>query len=124
MKKLLLIFLIIFSTSLHAELKLISQNIDETKYYVYSETIKKIDGYIYFWSLSDYPKNEFGSMSNKYYFQTDCRLGRVKPLSYTFFTESMGLGEISTSNDEPSNWEFVVPGSAFKDMVDYVCKDD
>lgn len=68
-----------------------SKNVDGNTFYVDFERIKKHGGYVYFWILSDYLKpDKYGDLSFKRYNQGDCKLFRVKPLSYVFHKQPMG----------------------------------
>ena len=98
MKKLLLIFtllfsILMFSTPSYGEWTKVSENVNGTTFYVDFERIKKHGGYVYFWNLLDYLKpDEHGILSAKVYRQCDCKLFRYKVLSVSFHKEPMGVG--------------------------------
>ena len=82
-----------FSTPSYGEWTKTGINVDGDTFYVDFERIRKHDGYVYFWRLSDYLKpilNEY--MSDKGYQEVDCNLLREKDLSLTFYNEPMGGG--------------------------------
>ncbi|MDP7557459.1 MAG: hypothetical protein QF687_06205, partial [Nitrospinaceae bacterium] len=61
MKKLLLIFTLLFSTLLfstpsYSEWTKVGENMSGDTYYVDFERIRKHGGYVYYWSLGDYLK--------------------------------------------------------------------
>jgi len=69
-------------------------------FYVDFDTIKKHDGYVYYWELGDYLKpNEFGDLSAKIYREVDCKLFRFKVLGDSYYTEPMGRGTPSASSN-------------------------
>ena len=76
-EKLLLIFLIIFSSQLFAEWKAVSIGKDRV-FYVDFDNLRESDGYIFFWELVNLKEVEkFGRdyyKSFKTYKQADCKL--------------------------------------------------
>ena len=98
MKKLILILLfstVMFSSSSYAEWTKMSENVDGTTYYVDYERIRKHDGYVYWWILSDYLKpTSQGYLSNQSYNQGDCTLFRLKSLSVSFHEKPSVVGEL------------------------------
>ena len=92
-----LIFSVMFSSSTSfAGWKKVDTNTETgDTFYVDFERIKKHDGYVYWWDLTDLLKpNEYGILSGKIYKQGDCKKFRYKWLSMSFHKESMGGGEI------------------------------
>ena len=92
-----LIFSLMFSPSTSfAGWKKVDTNTETgDTFYVDFERIKKHDGYVYWWDLTDLLKpNEYGILSGKIYKQGDCKKFRYKWLSMSFHKESMGGGEI------------------------------
>ena len=71
MKKLLLIFTLLFSTLMfstpsYGEWTKVGANVRGTNFYVDFDRIRKHDGYVYFWTLNDYLKpTKRGTLSNK-----------------------------------------------------------
>ena len=73
---------------------------DGITFYVDFDTMKKHDGYVYYWELGDYLKtNEFGDLSAKVYREVDCKLFRFKVLGDSYYTEPMGRGTPSASSN-------------------------
>ena len=111
MKKLILILLFsasMFSSSSYAEWTKVSGNAMGTVYVDY-ERIRKHDGYVYWWELSDFLKpSPNGMLSAKYYNQGDCKLFRFKRLSYSYHNEPMGDGT-AIDNFTPKNPELTYP---------------
>ena len=88
MKKLTLIFAltfsVMFSSSSYAGWTKVGENASGDTYYVDFERIRKHDGYVYFWQLSDYLKpTEYGILSAKVYKQGDCRSFRPNAVDET-----------------------------------------
>jgi len=92
-------------------------------FYVDFDTIKKHDGYVYYWELGDYLKpNEFGDLSAKVYREVDCKLFRFKVLGDSYYTEPMGRGTPSaSSNTSDEEWSDVTPNSAAYSVLKKVC---
>ena len=83
MKKLLLIFTLLFSTLMfstpsYGEWTKVSSTLNGAHtFYVDFDSIRKHGGYVYFWRLSDFLKpNKYGTLSDKSYNQGDCKLFR------------------------------------------------
>ncbi len=128
MKKLTFIFTLLVSTTMfslpsYAEWKEVTKNVRGTTYYVDFERIRKHDGYVYFWRLSDYLKpNSAGSFSGIIYLQVDCKLFRSKYLSDTYYTGPMGTGQDNGGSNIPDkNWSYPNPNSASEAILKKVC---
>ena len=92
-------------------------------YYVDFERIRKHNGYVYYWELSDYPKpNKYGDLSYKSYNQGDCELFRYKVLRDSSHTKPMGQGNTSYYSDKPDeNWRYPAPQSSNEYILKQVC---
>jgi hypothetical protein len=128
MKKLLLTFtllfsILMFSTPSYAEWTKVSKNDIGNIYYVDFERIRKNDGYVYFWKLSDYIKpNKFGSLSSKIYMQVDCKLFRFKFLSDSYYKGPMGTGDANGGSNKPDKeWKYPHPNSSSESILKAVC---
>ena len=96
-----LIFTVMFSSPSYAEWTKVGEGVSGNTYYVDFERIKKHGGYVYYWDLSDYLKPIVPSvLSAKTYKQGDCKLFRVKILSFSHHKEPMGGGTGKTSNSK------------------------
>ena len=91
--------------------------------YVDFERIRKVDGFVYYWTLSDYLKpTPFGDLSMKVYNQGDCKLFRFKFLSFSFHKEPMGIGTSSTTSNKPDKeWRYPTPNSSLETLLKTVC---
>ena len=125
MKK--LIFTLLFSTLAFSSptyagwMEIVKGN--KMTYYVDFDTIKKHDGYVYYWELGDYFKpDQFGDLSAKRYRQVDCKLFRHKVLSDSYYTEPMGRGTPSLSSNTPDKeWRYPPPTSSGERILKSVC---
>ena len=128
MKKLLLIFTLLFSTLVfsspsYAEWTEVSKNVKGSIFYVDFDRIKKHGGYVYFWQLSDYLKPLKEYLSTKMYKQGDCKLFRFKILSDSYYTEPMGNGTSSLSSNTPDKeWNYPSPNSSSETILKSVCR--
>ena len=113
-----------FSTPSYGEWTKVGKSVDGDTFYVDFERIRKHGGYVYWWDLNNYLKPiSKGYFSTKTYFQGDCKLFRYKPLSGTFYKESMGGGtgdliEIPTIH---KGWRYPMPDSADETILKRVC---
>jgi hypothetical protein len=125
MKKLTLIFTLLVSTVMlsspsYAKWTKVGEGGSGNTYYVDYERIRKHDGYIYFWELEDLLKPDSGYLSIKIYKQGDCKLFRVKNLSFSFYKEPMGrvTGESFTP---PDKWKYPAPNTKGELVLKSVC---
>ncbi len=129
MKKLLLTFILLFSTLMistpsYAEWTKVSKSVDGYTFYVDFDRMRKNDGYVYWWDLTDYLKpSKHGHLSSKGYHQGDCKLFRYKWLSVSYHTEPMGRGN-GSSRDPSENhkgWKYPSPNSVSEEILKLVC---
>ena len=91
-------------------------------FYLDFERVRKHDGYVYWWELSDYLKpSEFGSLSAKVYHQGDCKLFRFKTLSFSFHKEPMGHGLGDIQEPYKKGWKYPPPKSVSEVILKAVC---
>ena len=89
-------------------------------HYVDFERIKKKDGFVYFWNLSNYTRPIKGISSEINFRQADCTLFRYKILSGSFHNELMGRG--SPINGTPDKkWRYAKPYSVAEMFLESVC---
>ena len=128
MKKLLLIFTLLFSTLIFSSPSYGKwtkvDKVDGTDIYVDFNNIRKHGGYIYWWVLSDWRKPlETGVVSSETYNQGDCKLFRFKYLSGSFHKESMGNGPgtVLTPKGDDTGWKYLPPNSSGEKTLKAVC---
>ena len=120
-----LIFTVVFSSTSFADWTKVGSNSDGKTYYVDFERIRKHDGYVYWWELVDFLKpDKWGDLSSKAYTQGDCKLFRVKNLSFSFHKEPMGegRGETATPTGKNKDWIYPTPNSSFEIVLKEVCE--
>ena len=99
-----------------------SESVSGNIFYVDLERIRKHDGYVYYWELGNYLKpSETGVLSVKVYKQAECKLFRVKHLSFSFHKEPMGNGTADTSNSIDKDWFYPPPESPAETVLKLVC---
>ena len=117
-----LVFTLMFSFTSFAGWTKVGENISGDTYYVDFERIRKVDGFVYWWDLLDMLKpDKFGDLSIKYYRQGDCKLFRVKPLSYVFHKQPMGRDTAETDNKPDKEWRYPPPNSVDEIILKKVC---
>ena len=83
---------LMFSSASSAKWTPITYNVD-ARFFVDLDRIRKNDGYVYFWSLTDRLKPDFyGGMSSKIYREVDCKGFRFKTLTQIYYNQPMGRG--------------------------------
>ena len=136
MKKLTLIFTLLFSTVMfsspsyaeyfsspsHAEWTKVNKDSDGNTNYVDFESIREKNGYVYWWILSDILKPTIqGHLSSKTYTQGDCKLFRVKYLSWSFYIKRMGGGTANSGGPKNPQWDYPGPNSVMENILRAVC---
>jgi hypothetical protein len=129
MKKLLLIFTLLFSTLMfstpsYAEWTETSKSVNGDTFYVDFDRIRKHGGYVYFWLLTNFLKpSKFGDLSAKVYKQGDCKLFRYQRLSYSFHKEPMGggTGDVQKPLPQSKGWQYPTPNSVSEYVLKAVC---
>ena len=121
---LILTFLLslMFSSPSYSEWTWAGENAEGSVFYVDFERIRKHDGYVYWWGLTDYLKPfPSGTLSAKRYSQGDCKLFRWKYLSASYHKEPMGGGTGDSYSPENPEWEYPTPKSAWEGVLKSVC---
>lgn len=98
-----------------------SENVDGDTYYLDFERIRKNDGSVYFWVLSDYLKpTKHGDLSSKVYYEGDCKLFRMMRLSSSYHKQPMGggTGDVNTLKQD---WSYPSPNSVIEIILKSVC---
>jgi hypothetical protein len=103
------------------------ENLGETTagdtFYVNFETIKKNNGYVYYWFLIDYLRpNKWNDMSSKTLMEADCNIPQKERKIYaTYHTQPMGNGEPSTVSPEKREWRYPSPNTMEELKLKIVC---
>ena len=122
MKYLLIIFTLVFSPTSFADWTRVSESEDGSIFYVDLERIRKVDGFIYFWQMSDYLiKDKYGDLSNKVYIKADCELFRYQNLKFYFHKEPMARGDAEIEDSEDLSWNYATPNSNIEAALITVC---
>ena len=88
----------------------------------YLDTIKKADGFIYFWDMHDYVVPLSGYLSSQTYYKADCKRSRVKTLRYIFYSRNMGRGQAEQQDSVNKDWKYPSPGTGMNDSLNSACK--
>jgi len=98
-------------------------NGNDGTYHIDFDTLKIVDDSAYVWSMRDmYSPNEYGVSSMAVFREEGCEMLRTKNLTFVFYAQNMGKGEVVTStNDTNSEWEFNPPGSIGRDTSQLIC---
>ena len=127
MKKLFLIFSLVFSTLMfsppsYSEWTKVGSSANGNTFYVDYKRIRKHGGYVYWWDLTDLLKpDKDGDWSYKIYNQGDCRLFRYKRLNFHYHKGQMAGGTHVALNLPDKNWKYPSPNSSSQDILKQVC---
>ena len=101
---------------------------DEYIKYYDIDTVKKIDGIVYIWSMKDFKKSQKnGNLSTKYYSKYDCNLKRYIVLSIIEYDTNMGRGRKFTYKKnisdevERNNWTYIKSNSEEYSSLKILC---
>ena len=114
-----MLFSLMFSSTSYAEWAQVTKGVDGNTFYVDFDRIRKVDGYVYYWGLTDYLKPYAGAWSVTSYSQVDCNLFRAKFLAASFHSEPMGKGTVKTGTP-PDDWIYP-PNSNAESALKFVC---
>ena len=89
--------------------------------YVDFDKIRKHDGYVYYWDLTDYLEPMNGDLSAIVYNQGDCELFRFKYLSFVYHKQPMGRDTGESNNPKNPEWEYPSPNSVGEIVLKAVC---
>ena len=126
MKKILISFTIIFSmmfTSVSfAEWTLVSTSVDGDELFVDFDRIRKNDGLVYFWMLTNFLEpDQYGTLSSQEYSKADCKLFRTQSLNATFYKLQNADGDGETDSTV-SDWRYHKPNTSGEAVLNSVCK--
>lgn len=125
MKKLLTIFLLSFSINGYCEWKVIDSDKDGSGY-IDPSTIKKSLNLVKVWEMIDYKtlqkNNGFTYKSLVSLREYDCKDDRVRGLSITYFSDSMGNGKPVNQDNQTTEWVYLPPGSLGITKLKGLCK--
>ena len=112
----------LFSYSVFAEWTYVTQSSGGSGGYIYLdvERVKKHDGYVYFWVLTDFIEPFQGDLSVKTYTQADCNIFRYQYLTHNFFKEPMGMGDYDVVQSD-DNWRYPSPNTVFEEVLKFAC---
>jgi hypothetical protein len=105
----------------------VSTHVDgSTTFYMDPDSIKERDGYLYFWTLTDYaspmedtPIKILSVVSRR---QVSCEEEKMRNEVIINYDDNMGKGEITLLNDSPSTkWMVPPPGSNFSFYILTAC---
>ncbi|OEJ64032.1 surface-adhesin E family protein [Magnetovibrio blakemorei] len=123
MKKITLaIFMaVMFPSTSFADWSKVGGNDIGDTFYIDFERIKKQNGYVYFWDLTDFLHPQGGALSVQDYKQADCKSFKFIRLHRLAHTEPMAKGS-PTPYTPPSKWEHPRLKSVAGALLEIVCK--
>ena len=118
-----LVFTLMFSSTSFAKWTEGTTSERGDTFYLDYEGIRQHDEFVFFWLLMDFLKpNEGGNLSFKRYHQGDCKLFRMKFLSYVLHQQPMGRDVGTALTEEDPKWYFPSPKSYDEHLLTRVCR--
>jgi hypothetical protein len=100
----------------------VGESVSGDTFYVDFERIRKHDGYVFWWDLIAYLKPINGRyLSSKVYNQGDCKLFRIKALSFVHHKQPMGKDTGDSNSPRNPEWEYLSPNSSGESILKSVC---
>ena len=92
-------------------------------WYLDFETIKKQEGFVYYWVLIDHAERfKAGHSSTRFYAQGDCEESRFKYLNYLAHLKPMGKGNPDILGVTPQEeWTYPTPDTIVEANLKAVC---
>ena len=125
MKKLLTIFLLLFSINGYCEWTVVDLDKDVNDYMDFT-TIKRSSTSIRVWELLDFKNTQ--SLDGMYFNsivslrEYDCSQDRVRVLSSTYFSNKMGSGNLIKQFNQPTDWKYLLPRTLGSKKLNILCK--
>jgi hypothetical protein len=118
-------FIFLLNVNLKADWTKVTQSSNGQSFYVDMETIIENKGFVYFWELIDYKKeDEYGDKSAKIYIEADCTNYKFKWIKLSYHKDAMAGDDVKVQS--PSNivsdWQFPNKNSTSMIVLDFVCK--
>ena len=103
--------------------KVAEDAVEDGSYYVDLERIKRHEGKVYYWQLSDFSKpTKTGMISYKVYTEAECGLLRRRWLNFTTYKGRMGSGKVSSRSTTPQkDWTYPAPDTNDEAILKAVC---
>ena len=122
MKVILLTTLLLFSVNGFAfNWKLIGENSIGSSFYVDVDSIKKFDGLVYYWELSDWIEPSDGVFSYTKKYKVNCGEEKQTQLSLTTYSQQMGKGR-TVHEITPNQIKFPKPNTLEYAVMKFACK--
>jgi hypothetical protein len=130
MKKLLItLTLILISTSAMAEWKYLASVTTEDKgFYVFADlsSIRKTAYGFRMWVLFDHKKRQVSAGGGKYLsdislHEFDCKDEKTRILTFTWFSDNMGKGNVVFNNSDTMSWSYITPESIDEYLYKTAC---
>ena len=112
---------LMFCAGSWAEWTLLGGGNDGTKTYVDFDKIHKIDGFAYYWSLTDFLEPDYELLSVKMYAAADCEAFRFMPVSLLVYKLPMAEEEAILRSIPDPKWNYAQPGSVREVTLEAVC---
>ena len=112
----------ISSSNSFAEWAKVTRSVNGDTFYVDYEKIRKHDGFVSFWTLSDFLiPTKWGDYSTETYRQGDCNSFRFRNLRFIQYKQKMGEGHGDVYWPKNIKWNYPRPDSLNETILKVVC---
>jgi len=113
---------VMLSSGSFAEWTKVAKTVNGDTFYVDHERIRKHDGYVSFWTLSNFlMPTKWGDFSTETYRQGDCKSFRLRSLKFVQYKEKMGQGFGDVYNPRNIEWNYPSHDSVNGAILKVVC---
>jgi hypothetical protein len=100
----------------------VAENQKGTKFFVSDGSVRMVNAYRRAWVMMDFEKSETEMRSAKMLWEVDCAEERKRSLTVSAYSGQMGTGDNLYAQNQPSDWEYLVPGTSGSDVLEMICK--
>ena len=116
------VFSVIFSSASVAEWTQLTSSVNGDTFYVDYQRIRKHDGYVSYWTLSDFlMPTKWGDYSTETYRQGDCKSFRFRNLRFIQYKQKMGEGPGDVYRPTNIKWNYPRPETLNETILKVVC---
>ena len=123
MKKLVIIFLLLSSTTCWGKWTFVVENKNGNEFFVDLDNIKRVGNSLYVWELQNFDKPFLGRFSAVTYTEFNCDTFGFRYLEMIVYKEKLATGDMKKIplEQEQREWQFTPPSSSNYRVTKFVC---
>jgi hypothetical protein len=121
MKKLLFVLLLTISSIVHAQWTFIGHSSDNDEFFIDYSTVQRVNKIVKVWIKVNFSEITQGVYSTRNYQEYDCSEKKYRNLTITGFKKP-NLEQLYRSDNQPTEYTFIPPGTLSLVIFNIVCK--